>query len=402
MQNLRNPSPFTAAEGWKESERERPATSQLDRDLVPETNLLNRRRSLSRQKGFENLHIADRTPQKAPIEPLFETPNNMYEDQNLRTPTKETPAVAETEYADAPEELLDDDDDNEPSVEEQIYLNEALEESLREGDVLGDSIPDVDEPEPERHEDRPDAFDYEHFILHSALGSYSRDAHDSERDSATSFGSVETTRRYRSPTPGAEPDGEETGDDTIIADQSDQNTPSSETRPALRGHQRNNSVDSVSTVATFATATEGNGADQEEEISQDILGWTGHQFHPHPIHPSNNHNTRTGALPTPPILSPRERVNDHKSDSLDQVLDSLMSFSNAPHQFKDLNSILNKLHKADKTLLERLLHSLGIFSSDMSLKVSNGHLTSYDRKIWRRRMDAARMILSGEVDIDPL
>lgn len=73
------------------------------------------------------------------------------------------------------------------------------------------------------HEDREDAFDYEHFFLHSAMGTLSRQNRD-RRDSwgsGSSEGSVETTRG-----------------------------------PAL-AHGRRPSVDTMSSVNTFATAQEG-------------------------------------------------------------------------------------------------------------------------------------------------
>jgi hypothetical protein len=81
----------------------------------------------------------------------------------------------------------------------------------------------------ERHEDRADAFDYENFFLHSAMGTYSRD----RRDSFSSDSSVETTRPA-SPLRG--------GDLSDLA-------------------ARNRSRESVSTAATFETAADGAGFD---------------------------------------------------------------------------------------------------------------------------------------------
>lgn len=88
-----------------------------------------------------------------------------------------------------------------------------------------------------RHEDRLDAFDYENFVLHSALGSR---LSESRRRSYSSVGSNETTR----------PAGHIAVDGTAGC------------------RSRANSFDSVSTVATFATATEGFDSADHEEYSE--------------------------------------------------------------------------------------------------------------------------------------
>ncbi|KAK4142134.1 uncharacterized protein C8A04DRAFT_13483 [Dichotomopilus funicola] len=87
------------------------------------------------------------------------------------------------------------------------------------------------------HEDREDAFDYEHFFLHSAMGTMSMARRASE-DSYTSDDSVETTRGPLS-----------SGNDTSSHDE--QHPPQ---RPRLIG--RRSSSNSISTIDTFATAQE--------------------------------------------------------------------------------------------------------------------------------------------------
>ncbi|KAI0526029.1 hypothetical protein F5B22DRAFT_642187 [Xylaria bambusicola] len=85
------------------------------------------------------------------------------------------------------------------------------------------------------HEDREDAFDYEHFFLHSAMGSMSRRRmrHKGSNDSFSSDGSVETTR------------GPIVSQPTNVS--------------AIKtGHRsRRGSAGSTSTMESFATATEG-------------------------------------------------------------------------------------------------------------------------------------------------
>ncbi|KAM0564407.1 hypothetical protein ACHAPJ_000620 [Fusarium lateritium] len=84
---------------------------------------------------------------------------------------------------------------------------------------------------PVSHEDREDAFDYEHFFLHSAMGSMSQHRRESW-SSVSSDDSVETTRG-----PISAPANDSSGNDS--------------------DHERRPSVDTMSSFNTFATATEG-------------------------------------------------------------------------------------------------------------------------------------------------
>ncbi|WZH40081.1 uncharacterized protein QYS62_001008 [Fusarium acuminatum] len=83
---------------------------------------------------------------------------------------------------------------------------------------------------PVSHEDREDAFDYEHFFLHSAMGSMSQHRRDSW-SSVCSSDSVETTR---GPVPATAPATDFDSD-----------------------HERRPSVDTMSSFSSFTTATEG-------------------------------------------------------------------------------------------------------------------------------------------------
>ncbi|KAK1965559.1 hypothetical protein LY78DRAFT_580149 [Colletotrichum sublineola] len=94
------------------------------------------------------------------------------------------------------------------------------------------------------HEDREDAFDYEHFFLHSAMGTLGQN----RRDSVTSESSIETTR---GPIVSHEP-----------------------VRPIA--HNRRGSGDTTSTMESFATAYEGrsnrvSAGDTDQELRHGIL-----------------------------------------------------------------------------------------------------------------------------------
>ena len=74
------------------------------------------------------------------------------------------------------------------------------------------------------HEDREDAFDYEHFFLHSAMGTLNGHDYGRSTDSWSSTGSEESAET---------------------------------TRVSSRNRERRTSLDTISSVNTFATATEG-------------------------------------------------------------------------------------------------------------------------------------------------
>ncbi|KAK5168372.1 uncharacterized protein LTR77_006942 [Saxophila tyrrhenica] len=122
------------------------------------------------------------------------------------------------------------------------------------------------------HEDREDAFDYKNFFLLSAVKTYGRRGSTSSETSTTST----ATARGPSAAAGAIADG----DDAFADDERvHYPPPSPETPERLREierslgaslHKRTMSTESTSTVATFATATE--GWDEDEEVEWPMPG----------------------------------------------------------------------------------------------------------------------------------
>lgn len=149
---------------------------------------------------------------------------------------------------------------------------------------------------PLSHEDRPDAFDYENFFLHSAMGSFTRELRRKDSSaSVSSDDSVETTRPIE-PYRDVNSDTERSPTDTVFTDAKEETEESildQFPRSPVRSHfgvnessggnnstaahgsqlqppvkpfaqkQRKHSVESVSTLATFRTATEGGGSDED-------------------------------------------------------------------------------------------------------------------------------------------
>ena len=111
------------------------------------------------------------------------------------------------------------------------------------------------------HEDREDAFDYEHFFLHSAMATYGVGDRSSSPVSSESVSSAETAK---APMP-IEDDLDDDEYDPI--EEFAPGTP--ETPEKLREiernlHKRTFSDESISTLATFATATEGRDSPEQD------------------------------------------------------------------------------------------------------------------------------------------
>lgn len=228
----RTPSPSTSAEQWY--------TGTADHTEHP-TRVTPRSRAGSDQqdfsRGFENPAEGTSNIHPSSAQEL----QNYYNNKN---------------HQDIPDlEDVDEHPDKSVSSTAEIdreALAEILNEPFDEGEELLEQDMEGFPPVPPiaetmRHEDRLDAFDYEHFILHSALGNYSN-----IRTRPQSYSSTESTETTRPPN-----DFETNG------------------LPVNGGHHgRKNSVDSISTSATFATATEGAGYTEDED---DGDYWSGNE-----------------------------------------------------------------------------------------------------------------------------
>lgn len=299
-------------------------------------------------------------------------------------------------------------------------------------------------PVTERHEDRADAFDYEHFFLHSAMGTYSSGRRGSDSSSsASSADSVETTR----PTTAVyEPKGEEA-------------------LKRISMHQRNASMDSVSSVATFATAAE-ELEDEEEEANEQMERFSetllvsqnqdqNHtQTHPHAytqpssqcqshqqqqqhrpqqpqprpqsqysqaVRPSTSHQPRTtprshsalnlrtassrSATSSPFQHAPSRASSSPASDiaaglQISKIYSILLGSRASPSEEPRL-----ALSEEEKQLVYALAASFqGVVSRLQGVggRASTGEFAGYERKELRRRLDAARRVLDGLDVLDVL
>lgn len=265
---------------------------------------------------------------------------------------------------------LDETDDD--------FMSLAGEENDAGSSVYEDAVYEM--PATERHEDRIDAFDYENFFLHSAMGSYSA-ARPRSSSSSSSTDSVATTRPVS----------------TIL------HTRNVSTGSAKRVsmHARNSSVASVSTVASFATAAEGLSDDEDDNPHMD-------QFSQQLFPTVDRASTATiTASPRSDAAPDNLKANGSKSPS--QSSTPTLSRVSSPGsgdmvtglQTSKMFSILLESPRDEPQLAlsqeeKQLIYSL---ASSFQQIVGNMKSTSgdqYERKEWRRRLDEARRVLNGE------
>ncbi|KAI9761419.1 MAG: hypothetical protein M4579_001069 [Chaenotheca gracillima] len=303
LQSLRTPSPFTAAEQWYSGAngfRESGLSANAGTGTGTGTGSGKVERWAETGNPYEKNRVEASNEQETPQAETEPSTIIQPEEQMKQPETELELALEEPEEAIQPSEIDDASEDfqsiaDEPSEEmpdeydpEEDDAEDAEdEETVDTPEEAEEAEDDFAAPAGERHEDRADAFDYEHFYLHSGMGHYSRQARgrgrqesDSDSVSSDSADSVETAR------------GIDQTEQIVPQDESPRSVQSS-SRPASKqqhsaqpsSHQRQNSTDSVSTVATFATAAEDRSVDgsSDEDSRSTPLPTT-------PLHFINNVN----------------------------------------------------------------------------------------------------------------
>ncbi|KAJ3945741.1 uncharacterized protein N0V96_004081 [Colletotrichum fioriniae] len=242
LQSLRTPSPFTHAQvdQWyakSQEEQSPPLTATSDKnpwnaDAVSVDGLV-------QERGFPSDVLVEL--QEPSIAEDNESVADEYDaaQEAIRLEERQK-ALDAMEANKGQDDAVDDDDDisdmhTEDGFEDSVQVQEGDGYDSESGDSLyHDTVQTF-----MSHEDREDAFDYEHFFLHSALGNLSQQ----RRGSVSSESSVETTR------------GPMTSDESI--------------RP--RSHHRRGSGDTTSTIESFATARSGRGSRvSTNDVSDDL------------------------------------------------------------------------------------------------------------------------------------
>ncbi|KAI6250054.1 hypothetical protein HI914_02082 [Erysiphe necator] len=277
------------------------------------------------------------------------------------------------------------------------------------------------------HEDREDAFDYEHFFLHSALGTIGQQ----RRDSFDSEGSVETTRGL-----------------SILSPR----IPNSIESSGI--HLRSTSTDTLSTMASFETAIESLGEDdyigdndaddfavqgfQSFQESHNQLGfdssgqtievqhienykilkphlsiqhgYTSEDFPQNPPNKSSSfgspflrNGNKIGFFIASNMSKRRsckasfylhdtssDRLFDHNTEMNSNLCSNSFQMDSEEVQSSDLFPP-DIISAEDQMLIKRLLNSFG--ECVLGLQEADN---VRDCRVWRRRLDAARRVLEGD------
>lgn len=383
LQSLRTPSPFTCAETWYTGTE---AYKNGGSPVTADAGVGIKTESPVRKTLFEEEGTGVSTPK---ITPSASSPNKVQSSKGgVHNSEQHEPDDSITSYYEEAEEshLVGDPVPDRYQISNGVQDEDEMDENefvSVDGDDLeaaGDSVYEdavYEMPVAERHEDRVDAFDYEHFFLHSAMGTYSS---ASRRSSSSSADSVATTR-------------------PATAIHAREGSVNAAKRVSM--HQRNSSVDSVSTIATFATAAEEQSDSDEDENEQ--MDRFSQQIIPsqQPITPRPA--THDG------IVSPRSdsAINMRKvNGSPGQA--SQPSRGSSPGgdlvtglQTSKIYSILLESPSQQPRLALNEEEKQLIYSLAASFQQVCGNLQStsgdqYERKEWRRRLDEARRVLNGE------
>ena len=264
-----------------------------------------------------------------------------------------------------------------------------------EDDILPENLPDVlgeeefDEMQSmaAAHEDRADAFDYETFILHSAMGrgvdrssSPVGSAQSEDLTSNESEGSVTTEKGFM-----------HAGNEAQTTSGEEQN------RNWEAFQQSNESMTSLTTMQSFETANEeissDSGSDGSEQQHEDLLRMGLQHPWPMPPQPTNGNVQRSmlseHEVPTPKAGSfPRGQsaVGFHQGRPLSNIFQTLL----VP---EDSSELPRTLDKADMELIRRCADSL----RSVCLEAIHPTTSPRDMKALRERLEVAKRVLNGEL-----
>lgn len=370
LQSLRAPSPFTSSEVWHQGKdgyqtAASPVTQNAGLGIktdFPAGKLIyedggSPTTTFSQKEGERLLVSRERSPKGLGIQQAGINPPSTIDEVTERSESR-------TDF--------EDEDDS-----DLVSLNGETPRLGGES-VYEDAVYEM--PVTERHEDRVDAFDYEHFFLHSAMGTYSLEG----RRSSTSSGSSTATTR------------------PVTAMQHNDELSNAEKRLSM--HQRNPSVDSVSTIATFATAAShhSDGDDEENEqmdqFAKQIISHNQHIAAQRPslmsLRSDSAINMRrgngNGISPTQTAISRGSSRTSSSSGSLASGLQTSKMYSILTESSG--NEPRLALNEEEK----QLIYGLAASFQSVVANLQNTYAEQHDRKAWRRRLDDARRILAGE------
>ncbi|KAF2199929.1 hypothetical protein GQ43DRAFT_375084 [Delitschia confertaspora ATCC 74209] len=382
LQTLKTPSPFTAAEIWYAG-----ADVYKTSPISADAGVGFKQDSPTRKELYECTSSFS-SHKTTPTDILDEEDKALEQPALVKTQSNECSESHYEDAEDSPQEdgdLYDDELEDDYDEDDSDFLSVAEDDFEPGESVYEDAVYEM--PVTERHEDRIDAFDYEHFFLHSAMGTYSS---ASRRSSTGSADSIETTR-------------------PVTAIQSPMEEPDNSIQ-RLSIHQRNASVDSVSTMATFATAAE-DQSDEEDEDSNEYMDQFSHQILPssHLAVGQSNGMTLYPSAPTRSDSAINMRATTTNGTTSAEPRVPRASGGSSPAgdlvgamQTSKIFSILLEAASPSEPRLalneeeKQLIYGLAASFQQVCANLQNTSGDQYERKGWKSRLDAARKVLNGE------
>ncbi|KAA8566932.1 hypothetical protein EYC84_010028 [Monilinia fructicola] len=431
LQSLRTPSPFTTGEQWYSGGPDGRENAAKTGSVVDH----GQSHGVQNGKPSKDVYTSPFVPMRQAPRYAESEAESIYEDAGESR--VKSPGVASPRQHYAP--IVEEGDYDTCSEESEVSSNDSYNDDYEGFDEFDHednsdvSIYHESVAEQISHEDREDAFDYEHFFLHSAMGTMSRE----RRGSISSEDSVETTRGPTAPIP-------------LVENRHDPSERSSMV------HLRSDSNASISTLATFATARSTMDDDENSEDEENPFDLTvPHNdtrdidtpdsptitpYKPTTTTPIAAKRSTFGSLPRNTTINDANDIGIARGSGLYDIdirpllhsrnisLDSATSTSTTRSfplstKTKELqnaftppgtasstdsypvrstslennrkNGQLSPVHmlsQDDQILVERLVASLG----NCVLGLREMEPGSYDSRIWRRRLDAARRVLEGE------
>lgn len=334
------------------------------------------------------------------------------QDQRPTTPATKTEEIKEIEEQELEEDMQTENGDvSDGSTDGEEDYVDSRDDILDWESESGESTYHDSFQHQLSHEDREDAFDYEHFFLHSAMGSMSRQRsrrrgslESSESDGSED--SVETTRgpmrdsprKRRSMDTNASDDTFETATEGRASRSSAfQNDQSDYDRPMANGggYDELPPIDEVKDDHAI-----GHRQRQNSVLYRPMSAASGNRLH----RPSVSSFESAGTNRSFPLVN-RTKMNGgvltpggSPDPSLTQVSESLMNDAASVMEGGERKNTLTSsaqqlqhLQREDQIAVERLVASLG----KCVLALGEGSRAGAEARVQRRRIDAARRILEG-------
>lgn len=255
------------------------------------------------------------------------------------------------------------------------------------------------------HEDREDAFDYEHFFLHSAMGSISRQSRRDDTSSEFSDDSVETTRGPMSSLSRKRRSVETNASDETFATATEGRVSRSSAFKSEYGAATDGGYDELpplEEVRSHEDEGERDGQYDTKQRHNSVLYRPTSATQADRLHrPSVSSFESTGTNRSFPLVN-KAKLNGGvltPGDSPDPILRSMSetlmgettSAANRNGQPAPTAAPIQGLHKDDQAAVERLVASLG----KCVLGLGEASRAGTEGRDFRRRIDAARRILEG-------